>query len=60
MNEAIPMRPSDFVSNLDEVEISESEDGKSKRVVVPMTGNRETVHHDLSRDVKYRSIVTCT
>jgi hypothetical protein len=39
MKEAVHMRPSDLVFNLDEVGISEWEDWKSKRAVVPMTAD---------------------
>jgi hypothetical protein len=39
MNEAVHMRPSDLVFNLDEMEISEWEGRKSKRVVLPMIAN---------------------
>jgi hypothetical protein len=59
MKDAVHLRPADLIFNLDEVGISEWEDRKSKRVVVPMTANGQTVHHAVSRDLKHLSIVTC-
>lgn len=59
MKEAVQMRPSDLVFNLDEVGISDWEDRKSKRVVVPITAQDQTVHHAVSRNLKHLSIITC-
>jgi hypothetical protein len=39
MNEAVEMHPSELVFNLEDAGISEWEDRKSKRVVVPMIAN---------------------
>jgi hypothetical protein len=59
MNEAVYRHLSDSVCNLDEVGISEWEDRKSKRGVVPMIANGRTVHHSVARNLKHRPIVTC-
>ena len=59
MKEAVHLRPADLVFNLDEVGISDWEDRKSKRVVVPITAEGQTVHHGVSRSLKHLSIVTC-
>jgi transposase len=59
MKEAVEGRPSDLVFNLDEVGVSEWEDRKAKKVVVPSTAATQTIHHRLSRNVKHLSIITC-
>jgi hypothetical protein len=53
MNEAVHLRPSDLAFNLDEVGISEWEDRKSKRIVVPMMTSRRAVHHSVSLNLKH-------
>jgi hypothetical protein len=47
------------VFNLDEVRMSEWEDRKDKKVIVPKTTAGQTIHHRTSRNVKYISIITC-
>jgi hypothetical protein len=43
----------ELVFNLDEVGMSEWEDRKPKKVIVPKTISGDTVHHSVLRDVKY-------
>jgi hypothetical protein len=50
--------PSDLVFNLGEVEISDWEDRKPKKVVIPITVSAHNIHHRISRNVKHMSIVT--
>ena len=59
MHEAVQGCASDLVFNLDEVGISDWEDRKPKKVVVPITVGARKVHHRISRNVKHISIVTC-
>jgi hypothetical protein len=49
----------ELVFNLDEVGISEWEDRKEKKVIVPKTMDGQTIHHRVSRNVKHISIITC-
>jgi hypothetical protein len=49
-----------LVFSLNEVGISEWEDRKPKKVVVPKIIAEETVHFLVSQGVKYLSIVSCT
>jgi hypothetical protein len=49
----------ELVFNLDEVGISEWEDRKDKKVIVPKTMEGQTIHHRVSRNVKHISIITC-
>jgi hypothetical protein len=46
-----------LVFNLDEVDIPERENRKSKKAIVPKIIAGKTVHHHVSRDVKNISIV---
>jgi hypothetical protein len=59
MNETVHVHPSHLVFNLGEVGISEGKDQKSKRAVVQMIANGQTVHHSVSQNLKHLSIVTC-
>jgi hypothetical protein len=59
MQEAVNRRLSDFVFNLDEIAISEWEDRKSKKVMVPGGFARQTVHHGISRNLKNITITMC-
>jgi hypothetical protein len=59
MNEAVQGGPADLGFNLDEVGISDWEDRKPKKVVVPMTATSHSIHHRVSRNLKQISIVTC-
>jgi hypothetical protein len=46
-----------LVFNLDEVGMSEWEDRKEKKIVVPMAIGGQTVYHSASRSVKYISVI---
>jgi hypothetical protein len=59
MHEALQGCPTNLVFNLDEVGISDWEDRKPKKVVVPVTVAAHNIHHRISRNVKHISIVTC-
>jgi hypothetical protein len=48
-----------LVFNLDKVGISDWEDRKPKKVVVPITVAAHNIHHRISQNVKHISIVTC-
>jgi hypothetical protein len=49
----------ELVFNLDEVGMSDWEDRKDKKVIVPKTMNGQTIHHHGSRNVRYISIIKC-
>jgi hypothetical protein len=49
----------DLVLNLDEVGVSEWEDRKSKKVVVPTAMSSQTFHHGVHRNLKHITIITC-
>jgi hypothetical protein len=51
--------PADLVFHLDEVGISDWDDRKPKKVVVPISVAAHNIHHRISRNVKHVSIVTC-
>jgi hypothetical protein len=59
MHETLQGCPADLVLNLDENGISDWEDRKPKKVVVPITASAHNVHHRISRNLKRISIVTC-
>jgi hypothetical protein len=59
MHETLSGCPADLVFNLDEVGISDWEDRKLKKVVVPITVAAHNIHHRISRNVKQISIVRC-
>jgi hypothetical protein len=48
-----------LIFNLDEVSMSELDDRKDKKVIVPMTMDGQTIHHGASRSVKYISVIVC-
>jgi hypothetical protein len=48
-----------LVFSLDKVGMSEWEDRKDKKVIVPKTTDSQTIHHRASRNVKHISIITC-
>jgi hypothetical protein len=50
---------SELVFNLDEVGISEWEDRKQKKVIVPTTMIGEPIHHSVSKSVKHISVIAC-
>jgi hypothetical protein len=47
----------ELVFNLDKVTMSEWEDRKEKKVIVSMTMDGQTIHHDASRSVKHISAI---
>jgi hypothetical protein len=49
----------ELVFNLDEVGVSEWEDRRDRKVVIPRTISGQTMHHRASRNVKHISIITC-
>jgi hypothetical protein len=59
MQEAVHSRPADLVFNSGEVGISECEDRKPKKVIVPITAEPPSVHHAISRNLKHRSVIAC-
>jgi hypothetical protein len=58
MHETLEGCPVDLVFDLDEVGISDWEDRKPKKVVVPIALAAHNIHHRISRNVKHISIVT--
>jgi hypothetical protein len=59
LHKTIQGHPYELVFNLDEVGISDWEDRKLKKVVVPITARAHNIHHRISRNVKHILIVTC-
>jgi hypothetical protein len=55
--ETVQDRPADLVFNLDEVRVSNWEDRKPKKAVVPIIASANSLHHRTSRNVRYVSIV---
>jgi hypothetical protein len=49
----------ELVFNLDEVGMSDWEDRKDEKVVVPTALDGQTIHHRVSRNVRHISIITC-
>jgi hypothetical protein len=49
----------ELVFNLDEIGISDREFCKTDKVIVPATVLGETIHHDVSRNVKHVSVSAC-
>jgi hypothetical protein len=47
------------VFNLDEVGVSECDDGRPKKTLVPAAMGRQTIHHGVNRNFKHITIVTC-
>jgi hypothetical protein len=58
VHDAVQGRPADLVFNLDEIGISDWDDREPKKVV-PRTAPLHSIHHPLSRSVKYISVVAC-
>jgi hypothetical protein len=59
LNEHIQGCVVELVFNLDEVSISDWEDRKTKKVIVPATMRGRTIHHGISRTVEHISVITC-
>jgi hypothetical protein len=49
----------ELVFDLDEVGMSEWEDRKDKKAIVPKTMDSQTIHHRTSQNVKHISIIIC-
>jgi hypothetical protein len=49
----------ELVFSLDEVGISDWEDRKSRKVIVPATMRGHPIHHQISRAVKHISLIAC-
>jgi hypothetical protein len=49
----------ELVFNLDEVGVSEWEDCRDKKVVIPRALSGQTIHHHASRNLKHTSVITC-
>jgi hypothetical protein len=49
----------ELVFNLDDVGMSEWEDRKEKKVIIPKFMEDQTIHHRASRGVRHISIITC-
>jgi hypothetical protein len=49
----------ELIFNLDEVDMSEWDDRKEKKVIVQATMDSQTIHHCASRSVRHISIITC-
>jgi hypothetical protein len=47
------------VFNLDDVGISDWEDRKTKVIILPGAMLAQTIHHGVSRNVKYTSVIAC-
>ena len=52
-------RATELVFNLDEVGISDWEDRKPKKVIVPQSMRGQTIHHKLNRGLKHVSVIAC-
>jgi hypothetical protein len=52
-------RPTGLFFNLNQVGISEWEDRKRKKVIVPKSMGEQTVHHKVNRNLKHVSVITC-
>jgi hypothetical protein len=59
LREHVQGMKAELVFNLDEVGISEWEDRKQKKVIVPTIMNGQTIHHRASRSVRHISLIAC-
>jgi hypothetical protein len=59
LHESVQGRPTELVFNLDEVGISDWEDRKSKKVIVPQSMRVPTIHHRVNRAPKHVSVIAC-
>jgi hypothetical protein len=59
LNEHVQKFVTGLMLNLDEIGISDWEDRKTKRVIVPATMVGQTIHHEISRTVKHISVIAC-
>jgi hypothetical protein len=62
MEEAVQGLVFDLVFNLDEVGVgvgvSEWEDPKSKKVIMPTAMSSQTIHHGVKRNLKHITVIT--
>jgi hypothetical protein len=49
----------DLAFNRDEVAVSEWEDRKSKKIIVPIAMGSQTIHHGVNRNAKQIAVTTC-
>jgi hypothetical protein len=59
MTEYVQGRPAELRFNLDEVGISNGEDRKSKKVMVPQSMRGQTIHQKLNRPLQHISVIAC-
>jgi hypothetical protein len=59
LREYVQGMKAELIFNLDEVGMSELENRKDKKVMVPKTMDSRTIHYRASRNVKHISIITC-
>jgi hypothetical protein len=59
LNERVQGCVAELVFNLDEVRVSDWEDVKARKVVLPATMARRTIHHAVSWNVKHISAIAC-
>jgi hypothetical protein len=59
IEEAVHGCTRDLVFNLDEVGVSEWEDRKSKKVVVPLAMSSQIIHREVNRNLKHITVITC-
>jgi hypothetical protein len=59
LNEHVKGCIAELVFNLDEVGISDWENRKPRKVIVPATMTGHTIHHGVSRNVRHISIIAC-
>jgi hypothetical protein len=59
LGEYVQGMKAELVFNLDEVGVSEWEDRKDKKVVIPRILSGQTILHRASRNLKHMSVITC-
>jgi hypothetical protein len=59
LGEYVHWMKAELVFNLDEVGVSEWEDCKDKKVVIPRVLSGQTIYHRASRNLKHMSVITC-
>jgi hypothetical protein len=59
MEEAVHGCVCDLVFDLDEIGVSEWEDRKSMKVVVPTSMGRQRIHDEVNRNLKHITVITC-
>jgi hypothetical protein len=51
--------PVEFVSNFDEIDISEWDDRKTKKEIVPVSARDHTIYHKINQALKHVSVIVC-